>query len=256
MRSVAIRSASIHSTSGRYCDGTVCQNTVVSSLVYALLCPPTLAMHRRVLFRLDVLRALEHHVLEEVRESGPSRLLVLRADVIPELDVHDRGRMIFRQHDVMPVGQRRDLDTAAAADERPHRGAPASARRRTRRRRRTFSMRSASYFDLSLLSSSMASSSRIALLEIRQPSFRNSGSLRKITEDFSHSLVVDGRISRDERAVGNRVGDAALADGRGIPCRSRHDPRRRPARRASRRRRWWCCPRCPPGRRAARSGRR
>ena len=62
---------------------------------------------RRMPFRLDVLRALEHHVLEEVRESGTARLLVLRADVVPDLSVNDRRRMIFEEHDLETVRQRR-----------------------------------------------------------------------------------------------------------------------------------------------------
>ena len=66
-------------------------------------------MHRGVRFGLDVLRALEHQVLEEVREAGAARLLVLRADVIPELQVHDRRRVILRQHHRQAVGQRRDV---------------------------------------------------------------------------------------------------------------------------------------------------
>ena len=65
--------------------------------------------HRRVPLGRDVLRALEHQVLEQVRKPGPARLLVLRPDVIPQLHVHDRRRMVFRQHDRQPVGQRREL---------------------------------------------------------------------------------------------------------------------------------------------------
>ena len=65
--------------------------------------------HRRVPFGRDVLRALEHQVLEQVRKPGPARLLVLRPDVIPQLHVHDRRRVVFRQHDRQPVGQRREL---------------------------------------------------------------------------------------------------------------------------------------------------
>ena len=63
--------------------------------------------HRGVRLGLDVLRALEHQVLEEMREPGAARLLVLRADVIPELQVDDRRRVILRQHHRQPVRQRR-----------------------------------------------------------------------------------------------------------------------------------------------------
>ena len=71
-------------------------------------------------FGLDVLRALEHHVLEEVREACAARLFVLGSDVIPELGVHDRRRVIFEQHDLQPVGQR---GHGVVEFGRPHRGA-------------------------------------------------------------------------------------------------------------------------------------
>ena len=87
MRSVAIRSASSHSASGRYCAGTVSQNTVSSSVGVGVGLSADRRDERGVRFGLDVPRALEHHVLEEVREPGAARLLVLRADVIPELHV-------------------------------------------------------------------------------------------------------------------------------------------------------------------------
>ena len=61
---------------------------------------------RRMPFGLDVLRALEHHVLEQVREAGAARLLVLRPDVIPDLGVHDRRRVILEQDHLQPVRQR------------------------------------------------------------------------------------------------------------------------------------------------------
>ena len=75
---------------------------------------------RRMPFGLDVLRALEHHVLEQVREAGAARLLVLRTDVIPELGVHDRRRVVLEQDHLQPVGQRRHRVIELG---RPHRGA-------------------------------------------------------------------------------------------------------------------------------------
>ena len=42
-----------------------------------------------VLFVADVLRALEHHVLEEVREAGLADLLAGRADVVGDVDVYE-----------------------------------------------------------------------------------------------------------------------------------------------------------------------
>ena len=50
---------------------------------------------RDVLGLADVRRALEHHVLEEVREAGLARLLVLRSDVVPDVDRHDRRQVVL-----------------------------------------------------------------------------------------------------------------------------------------------------------------
>src|SRR6185503_2535858 len=58
---------------------------------------------------LDVLRTLEHQVLEQVREAGAARFLVLRPDVIPQLQVHDRRRVIFRRHQRQAIGERGDF---------------------------------------------------------------------------------------------------------------------------------------------------
>ncbi len=69
--------------------------------------------HRRhdrgVLLGLDVLRALEHHVFEQVREAGAPGALVLRADVVPELHVGDRRGPVRVQDHGQPVGQREAL---------------------------------------------------------------------------------------------------------------------------------------------------
>ena len=40
-------------------------------------------------------RSFEHEVLEEMREAGVARALVLRADVIPEVDRHERRGMVL-----------------------------------------------------------------------------------------------------------------------------------------------------------------
>ena len=55
----------------------------------------TVERRARALQRLEVavivmLRALEHQVLEEMREARAAGLLVLRSDVIPEVDRNDR----------------------------------------------------------------------------------------------------------------------------------------------------------------------
>src|SRR5262249_37114435 len=42
-------------------------------------------------------------------ETGAARLLVLRADVIPQLQMDDRRRVIFFEHDREAVRQRRHL---------------------------------------------------------------------------------------------------------------------------------------------------
>ena len=65
--------------------------------------------HRRVRFGHHVLGPLEHQMLEQVREAGAPRLLVLGSDVIPELQMDNRRRMIFFEYDGQPVGQRRHL---------------------------------------------------------------------------------------------------------------------------------------------------
>jgi len=53
-----------------------------------------------------VLGAFEHQVLEEVRETGLARLLVLRADVVPEVHGHHRQLMIFVHDDIEAVVER------------------------------------------------------------------------------------------------------------------------------------------------------
>ena len=53
-----------------------------------------------------VLRALEHQVLEQVREAGAARPLVLGADVIPDVDRDDRAVVILVDDHVEPVGER------------------------------------------------------------------------------------------------------------------------------------------------------
>jgi len=52
-----------------------------------------------------VLRSLEHHVFEQVGKTGLARPLVLRADVVPDVDGHDWGGTVLVQDDLQPVGQ-------------------------------------------------------------------------------------------------------------------------------------------------------
>ena len=59
---------------------------------------PAGALHElEVLVGLDVGRALEQHVLEQVCEPGAARPLVRRADVIPQVHRDDRRGVIFGQ---------------------------------------------------------------------------------------------------------------------------------------------------------------
>jgi hypothetical protein len=51
----------------------------------------------------DVARALEHHVLEQVGEPRLARLLVLGADVVPEVDRGDRSDAVGSDDDPEPV---------------------------------------------------------------------------------------------------------------------------------------------------------
>ena len=52
-----------------------------------------------------VLRTGEQHVLEEMCESGPARPLVLRADVIPEVDGHQRRGVVLVENHAEAVGE-------------------------------------------------------------------------------------------------------------------------------------------------------
>ena len=53
-----------------------------------------------------VLRPLEHDVLEQVREAGPTWLLVLRSDVVPQVHRHHGQRVVSVQYHVQAVRQR------------------------------------------------------------------------------------------------------------------------------------------------------
>jgi hypothetical protein len=53
-----------------------------------------------------VLGALEHEVLEEVREAGATRPLVLGSDVIPKVYRHDRYVAVLMDDDIQAVGER------------------------------------------------------------------------------------------------------------------------------------------------------
>ncbi len=206
--------------------------------------------------------------------------LVLRADVVPHLDVDDRRRVVLVQDDAEPVRQRRGrvlelrrpdarrgADAARQGDRqrqqqgpgddtpgRPAAGPVAQVRfgachpadygtsyrragvSRTRRQR-------------------VDSTRGEALLQVRQGLLH----LRQAPEHgrrLQPVAIVDGRVARDERAVGHRVRDAGLRRGpRALPDVQvpRHadlagQHRRVADRRAARR--------CRPARRASRCARR
>ena len=54
---------------------------------------------------VEVLRSVEHQVLEQMCEAGSSRPLILAADVIPDVDRDDRRLVILVQNQREPVGQ-------------------------------------------------------------------------------------------------------------------------------------------------------
>ena len=66
-----------------------------------------------VIVGAHMLTALEEHVLEEMGESGAPRTLVLRADVVPEIDRHQRQSIIGMQHHPQTVVQGVTLDMEA-----------------------------------------------------------------------------------------------------------------------------------------------
>ena len=59
--------------------------------------------HRREIAAGRVFRAAEHQVFEQVGEAGLSRALVLRSDVVPEVNGHDGRLMVFVHDDLEAV---------------------------------------------------------------------------------------------------------------------------------------------------------
>ena len=72
--------------------------------------PPAHRLDRPEVDLVVVLRALEHHVFEEVGEPGPARPLVLGTDVIPDVDADDGRGVVFVQDDLQTVGERELLE--------------------------------------------------------------------------------------------------------------------------------------------------
>ncbi|MPM75898.1 hypothetical protein SDC9_122892 [bioreactor metagenome] len=73
---------------------------------------------RDVLGRRDVARALEHQVLEQVREACPVGQLVAGPDVVPEIDRDGRGRVVRTDHDPQPVVKSSLVDGIVEVDGR------------------------------------------------------------------------------------------------------------------------------------------
>ena len=63
-------------------------------------------LQRREVALVVMLGPFEHQVLEEMREAGAARPLVLGADVIPDVHGHDRHVMILVDDHVETVGER------------------------------------------------------------------------------------------------------------------------------------------------------
>ena len=62
-------------------------------------------LQRGLKFLVVVLAAVEHQMLEEMRETGVTRLLILGAHVIPDVHRDDRGLMVFVHDHRQTVGQ-------------------------------------------------------------------------------------------------------------------------------------------------------
>ena len=77
-----------------------------------------------------LVRAVEHHVLEEVRQTGTAVVLVAAADAHPVVQRHARDVVIRPDHEREPVAERARLHVRGRARERARR-----PRRRGRRQR-------------------------------------------------------------------------------------------------------------------------
>jgi len=64
-------------------------------------------LHQGKIVLVVVLRAVEHQVLEKMGESGFSGFLVFRADMVPNVEGHDRGFVILVDDDGQAVVQDR-----------------------------------------------------------------------------------------------------------------------------------------------------
>ena len=92
------------------------------------------ALHARVeLARRHLLRPHEHQVLEEMREARPLRWLVLRSDVVPEVDRDERQSMVFVKDDRQTVVETRAREGNLLRERRRGRGRREGGDERDRR---------------------------------------------------------------------------------------------------------------------------
>jgi hypothetical protein len=84
---------------------------------------PVDVRHAHLLQRAEVLivvvlAPVEHQMLEQVREAGPARPLVLRSDVIPQVDRYDGSLVVLVDDESQAIGQHvaleRDVDRRGA----------------------------------------------------------------------------------------------------------------------------------------------
>ena len=81
--------------------------------------PPASCIRRDVLHLLHLRRALEHHVLEEVREPGAAFRLDAEADVVHDLDQRHRRGVVLADHHLQAVRQREVVHRHLEALGRP-----------------------------------------------------------------------------------------------------------------------------------------
>ena len=77
--------------------------------------------------RLKMFVSFEHHVLKEMRETAPIFRIVLRSDVIPNLDRDVRAGMIFHRINLQSVRQSLVLEIQRRNRDRRFRGSGAAA---------------------------------------------------------------------------------------------------------------------------------
>ncbi len=93
----------------------------------------------RELFGPQLLGALEHQMLAQMRQTGPAELLVARADAVKNIERRQRRLVILEHQHAKPVGQRLSLDrirhsrSARAVEAVSDRRVPSAATRARRR---------------------------------------------------------------------------------------------------------------------------